>query len=119
VVGADNLGKCRPVGFRAYVGVRGPNQLVAGDTMAGGGHAAQTKVGGVSQDSGEQGVFVVATLAGAQVGEGGRKTRHAIHLVQQLRDARRRHHGFNPVCKGAGFRRGSRLDWCDVQAAVA
>ncbi len=52
-MGADDLSQRRLVVFRAYVGVRGPDQLVAGDTMAGGGHAAQAEVGGVGEDGGE------------------------------------------------------------------
>ena len=88
VVSADDPGQRRLVGVRAYVGVRGPDQLVAGDAVAGRGHAAQAEVGGVGEDGGEQGVHVVAALAGAQVGEGGREARHPVHLVQQLGDAR-------------------------------
>ncbi len=64
-------------------------------------------------------MLVVAALAGAQVGEGGREARRAVHLVQQLGDARRRHHGLDPVGKGPSLRRGGRLDRGDVQAAVA
>ncbi len=55
----------RLVGVRSYVGVGGPDQLVAGDAVAGRGHAAQAEVGGVGEDGGEQGVHVVAALAGA------------------------------------------------------
>ena len=32
---------------------------------------------------------------------------------------RERHHGLDPVSKGARLRCGRRLDWCDMQAAVA
>ena len=40
-----------------------------------------------AQEGDMDAVHVVAALAGAQVGEGGREARHAVHLVQQLSDA--------------------------------
>jgi hypothetical protein len=39
--------------------------------VAGCGHAAEAKVGGVRQDRGEQCVLVITALASAEVGEGG------------------------------------------------
>jgi len=44
VVGVDDPGQCHFVGFWTDVGVGGPDQLVAGDAMAGGGHAPRPRL---------------------------------------------------------------------------
>ena len=75
VMRVDDPGERRLVGFRADIGVGDPDQLIAGDAVAGRGHARQTEVGRIGQDGGEQRVLVVAALAGAQVGEGGGRSR--------------------------------------------
>ena len=100
VVRVDDPGQRRLVGLRADVGVGGPDQLVAGDAVAGRRHAPQAQVGRVGQHRGEQRVLVLAALAGAQVGEGLREAGRPVDLVQQLGDAHARHHGLDPVGEG-------------------
>ena len=76
------------------------------------------EIGGVRQDRGEQRVLVVAALAGAQIGEGGREAGRPVHLVQQFGDAHARHHRVDRVGEGARLRRGDCLDRRDMQSAV-
>ena len=118
VVRVDDPGERRPVGLGPDMGVGGPDQLVAGDPVARRGHAAKAEIGGVRQDRGQQGILVLAALAGAQVGEGRGEARCPIHLVQQFGNADARHQRLECVRESTGFRRGGCLDRRDLQAPV-
>ena len=115
----DDPGQRRLIRLRADIGVGGPDQLVAGDALAGRGHACQSEIGRIGQDGCEQRVLVVAGLAGAQVGECGGEAGSAADFMQQFGDPYARQHCVDAVGQCFGFRRRGRLHRGDMQAPVA
>ena len=74
VVGVDDPGQRRLIGFGADVGVGGPDQLVAGDAVAGLlPSAPRPRLVASARMAASSAFSFVAALAGAQVGEGGRE----------------------------------------------
>ena len=106
------------IGLRANIGVGDPDQLVAGDALAGRRHARQAEIGGVGENGGKQRVLVVAAFARAQVRKSVGEAGSAVHFVQQFGDTDRRQHAVDCGGEGFGFGRGCRLHRCDMQLAV-
>ena len=113
-VRVDDSGECCGVGFRTRIGVCGPDQLVAADTLAGSGHAAKTEIGRVGQHCGEKCTVIVAMLARAQVGEDRREAGRSVHIVQPFGDAYGWQQCVDPIGEAAGIGRCGRLYRRDV-----
>jgi hypothetical protein len=92
--------------------------LVAGDALTGRSHARQAQVGSVGQDGCEQGVLVLAALAGTQVGECGGETCGATDFMHHLGNAGARQHRVDPVGQRVGLRRRGCHHRGDMQAPV-
>ena len=117
VMRVDDSGQRRLVGFRADIGVGGPDQLVAGHAVAGGGHAAKTEIGGVGQDCGEKRAVVVARSPVRRLVKADAKpvARFTSCSSSVMRTGQ---HCVDPVGEGAGIGRGGGLDGRDVQSVV-
>ena len=67
-MGVDDFCERRLVSLGTDIGVSGPDKLLTRYCLAGGGHAAEAKVGRICQDRSQQRVVVFASLSCPQVG---------------------------------------------------
>ncbi len=97
MLGVDEDGQRCAIAVIADIGVMGPQELIACDALARGGHAREAEIGGIGKDGREQRVFVRTALTGAQIGERREESCFLRHLMKQFRDADARHHRIEPV----------------------
>ena len=91
----DQTAQRKDVGLIANVPVRCPCQLAKAADAARFGHAGQTKIEPVGEQSGHQDVVVSSRFASAQVGEAVGELGPGRHLGQQVGDADRSRAGLS------------------------
>src|SRR3546814_18247799 len=89
----DEDGQRRAIAVIADIGVMGPQELIACDALARGGHAREAEIGGIGKDGREQRIFVRTALTGAQIGERREESCFLRHLMKQFRRSEERRVG--------------------------
>src|SRR3974390_3264839 len=109
----------RPISFLAQMPSVNPGELRLGHALGSMGHAFETEICAVGENSGKQGVFVFDRLAGAQIGKGMRRPCATADFVQDLGDADTRHQPVEGSVQTLGFRQRGRLRRRYMKSAIA
>jgi len=118
VVDIDDGGAGGDIIFGADMPLRHVEEVMVGEAARRVGHAGETEVGAVGEDSGQQRRSVGGRVAGAHVRETVAELGPAVQVAQNLGDPRARQHAVEPDREAARGVWDGRLGAGDVKLAV-